>query len=168
MNKKTKIALTAVTLMATTLYAADSGMGTYEDPIVTKSYVDQKVAEVKSSINGGVTSTELAAQNTIIKELQEEIEILKSTQNSIYEVVTVAEGQTIIGEQSTEMIVRAGEGIIVASNAGGVQDITSGLDIASGQIAPKNHLLLIPRSDGRGLLANKKLTVMVRGGYKLQ
>ena len=50
MNKKVKIALAVMGITATTLYAADNGIGSSNDPLVTKSYVDQKVAEISGSV----------------------------------------------------------------------------------------------------------------------
>ncbi len=172
MNKKVKIALAIIAITATSLYAADNGIGTSNDPIVTKSYVDQKVAEIKSSVsNNSSMMNQLETQQALIENLMEEISELKNGQNTesnIFEVVVVQEGQVILGKQSTEMIVRSGKAKAVTSAAGGLQDITSGEDLDGSTIIPKNHLLLIPREDGRGLLADTKLTVMVRGGYIIQ
>nr|WP_302599836.1 hypothetical protein [uncultured Cellulosilyticum sp.] len=172
MNKKVKIALAVMGITATTLYAADNGIGSSNDPLVTKSYVDQKVAEISGSVgNNSSIAKQVETQQALIENLMEEIDELKNgqnTDNNIFEVVVVQEGQIIFGAQSTEMIVRAGKAQAVASVAGGLQDITSGEDLGETTEIPKNHLLLIPREDGRGLLANTKLTVMVRGGYTIQ
>ena len=170
MNKKVKIALAIIGITATTLYAADSGLGTSDDPLVTKSYVDQKVASISNNIgNVGNITKQLETQQALIENLMEELDSLRKEENTnSFEVVVVQEGQTILGKQSTEMIVRSGIAQAVASGAGGLQDITSGEDIGEGNEVPKNHLVLIPREDGRGLRATKKLTVMVRGGYTIQ
>ena len=88
-------------------------------------------------------------------------------QKSTFEIVDVPAGKTIYGKQGAEMIIRSGEGRIVASLAGGVQDVTDGVDLAADVIAPKNNLLIIPREDGRGIFANKAMTIMVRGGYTI-
>ncbi|MDF2876955.1 MAG: hypothetical protein K0S30_51 [Clostridia bacterium] len=168
MNKKVKIMLVIAVLTATTLHAADSSAGTSEDPLVTKSYVDKKIAALGT---GGEASGDVAEQ---VKLQQELIDTLISQVNALkeqgntYHVVTVPEGKMIVGGQGSEMIIRAGEGKVIASPAGGLQDMTAGVDIESGSMAPKYHLLIIPREDGRGLLAAKTLTVMVRGGYTVQ
>ena len=66
------------------------------------------------------------------------------------------------------MIVRAGNAEAVTAIADGLQDITSGEDLVGGTEVPRNHLLIIPREDGRGIYATKDLIVMVRGGYNIQ
>ena len=76
-------------------------------------------------------------------------------------------GSTIYGKQSSEIIVRSGEGTVVATSAGGIQDVTDGVDLLGGTKAPNNNLLIIPREDGRGILADKPMVVMVRGGYTI-
>ncbi|MDF2593966.1 MAG: hypothetical protein K0R69_307 [Clostridia bacterium] len=168
MNRKIKVILAAGMLLFTTLYAADSGPGTSSDPLVTKSYVDKKVAEVSggSNVSGSLTE-QLKAQEQLINTLLAEITALKQNSNT-YKVVSVPEGKLILGKQGSEMIVRAGEAQVISAEAGGLQDMTAGADINAGSIAPKYHLLIIPREDGRGLLATKTLTVMVRGGYTVQ
>lgn len=140
MNKKLKMILTFVLLTGTTLYAADNMLGTKVDPVVTKSYVDMKIREQLGKVE---------------------------TQKSTFEIVDVGAGKTIYGKQGSEMIIRSGEGRIIASLAGGVQDVTDGVDLAADVIAPKNNLLIIPREDGRGIFANKAMTIMVRGGYTI-
>lgn len=140
MNKKLKMILTFILLSGTTLYAADNMLGTRVDPVVTKSYVDMKIKEQLGKVEG---------------------------QKSTFEIVDVPVGKAIYGKQGSEMIIRSGEGIIIASLAGGVQDVTDGVDLAADVLAPKNNLLIIPREDGRGIFANKTMTIMVRGGYTI-
>ncbi len=140
MNKKLKMILTFVLLSGTTLYAADNIIGTRVDPVVTKSYVDMKIKEQLGKVEG---------------------------QKSTFEIVDVPVGKAIYGKQGSEMIIRSGEGRIIASLAGGVQDVTDGVDLAADVLAPKNNLLIIPREDGRGIFANKTMTIMVRGGYTI-
>ncbi len=144
MKRKYMIILAAVFLIiATTIYAA--GPGTADDPVVTKSYVDKVVSDLmqKLNINGDANT------NT-------------------YQVVTVKEGQVILGKQGTEIIVRSGEGIVLSSVAGGLQDMTEGTDVEGGKYAPRYHLLIVPKEDGRGIMATKELIVMVRGGHIIQ
>jgi hypothetical protein len=168
MNKRVKIILVVLLLAVTTLYAADSGPGTSSDPLVTKSYVDQKIAQIGSG--SGVTSDveqQLKIQQQLINSLSAEISALKQ-EGSTYHVVSVPQGKIIFGKQGSEMIIRSGEAQVISSALAGLQDMTAGADINAGSIAPKYHLLIIPREDGRGLLATKTLTIMVRGGYVIQ
>lgn len=121
--------------------------GSTDDPIVTKSYVDQKLAEIQ-----GGTGVGSAAANKL-------------------EVVTVPAGKKIIVQDGGELIVRNGKAVAYSTDANGLSDMTDGLDIAPGKPVAANHLILFPRG-GRGVQPdpNQKngLIVLVRGSYQLQ
>lgn len=85
-----------------------------------------------------------------------------------FKVVEVPDGKTIIGEGGTEMVLRMGKGTIVATQKGGVADLTSGNDLANGSLIPPNHHLLVPLNDGRGLSVETDSLVMVKGGYTIK
>lgn len=165
MNKKLKLGLWIAAISVTSLYAADGLIGTENDPVVTKSYVDKLFASMSGSSNKDLEAS-IAAQDKLISELSMQISQLQQSKSG-YEIVTVQAGSTIYGKQGSEIIIRSGQGMIVASAAGGVQDVTDGVDLSGGVNAPNNNLLLIPREDGRGIQAVKTMVVMVRGGYTL-
>lgn len=105
--------------------------GSPEDPLITKSYIDQFLVP---------TVLELQA------------------------------GQSIIGEAGTEFVVRVGSTYCLAdpqTTKGGIADLTGGVDIKHMEPVPLNHHLVIPRSDGRGLLAQTEVVLMVWGKYQL-
>lgn len=166
MNNKLKIVLAVAVLSGTSLYAADSLIGTDKDPLVTKSYVDAKIAQIKGNGSSSDLSAKLAAQEELISSLSQQIASLEASK-STFEVVKVQVGQKIYGKQGSEMIIRSGEGTIIASTVGGVQDVTDGVDLAGGTKAPNNNLLIVPREDGRGIEAHKTMVIMVRGGYTI-
>lgn len=173
MKKGIKILLLvgACSLLAGSLYANSAEIGSSNDPLVTKSYVDQQVAQIKNASNSAnMTSfeAEMALQRLELEMLKREFETLKTNASSTYEVVTIPVGKSILGKQGSEIIVRAGEGVAIGSSGGGLQNMTQGQDIQDGSLVPKYHLLIIPREDGRGLFARTELIVMVRGGYTIQ
>mgnify|MGYP000480286233 CR=1 FL=1 len=133
--------------------------GTADDPVVTKSYVDQQIQKV---LQGGTSATPIPTPV-----------VTSPTQSSSNEIVIVdvKPGQTLIASAGAEFIVRAGKAIIYSNDANGVADLTDGKDLTNGQVAPSNHLLSYPR-EGRGIAVQNGqtlgLTVMVRGGYTLQ
>ena len=126
--------------------------GSVNDPLVSKSYVDEKVAEIvrtelgKQQGNGGAGS---GSRSLIVIELNP--------------------GETLYAGEGTEMIVRNGKAVSVSSNSNGIPDLTDGADLKAGAVIPNNHLLLFPRDDGRGVRPHQdqKTTVfvMVRGSY---
>lgn len=105
--------------------------GTEQDPLVTKSYVDDRLRPIQ------------------------------------FEVVELPKGKQLVAEGGTEIVVRAGKASVVGSNLGGLADVTVGKDLTRGE-APANHLLVVPRSDGRGLKAVTDCVVLVRGGYTIR
>lgn len=149
--------------------AGESGAGSSQDPVVTKSYVDKVISEL--SIMQKVKAQEeiIDVLNSQIHTLQTSVESLKANGagENTYETVEVGAGQKLIGKKGAEVILRAGKGNAIASAGGGLQDMTQGIDIMEGEV-PKYHLLIIPRDDGRGVLVTSKAVFMVRGGYTIE
>ena len=120
--------------------AAVTTPGSEGDPVVTKSYVDSQIAQIKGS--GGSSET--------------------------YKAVQLTAGQKLIGNGGTEIILRSGEATAIDNGANGVSDITGAKDLMSGHWVAQNHLLLVPKSDGRGIAATTDIWVMVRGSYSVK
>lgn len=128
---------------------ADTGLiesnqpGSADDPIVTKGYMDQKLAEL------GIEGT------TVGKTLS---------------VVEMKKGHSLIAFEGTEFIVRNGKAMSFSQTSDGIPDLTDGKDLKAGSTIPVNHLLLFPRNDGRGIKHNDGDTVnvyvMIRGTYE--
>lgn len=85
-----------------------------------------------------------------------------------FRVVNLSQGQLLLADAGAELVVRAGRATAVASLAGGLSDLTAGQDLKQGEPAPANHLLLVARSDGRGLKAEADTILLVRGTYLIQ
>lgn len=131
------IAVFGLTIVAA---AASADPGSEKDPLVTKSYVDNLIAQIKGS--GG-------------------------TSNS-YTAIQLTAGQKLIGNEGTEIILRSGEATAIDNGANGISDLTGGKDLMTGNGINPNHLLLVPRSDGRGIAATTDIWVMVRGSYNIK
>jgi hypothetical protein len=136
--------------------SASKTPGSADDPVVTKSYVDQKIAEIVRNGGGGTAGGSVSAG---------------AGQLAPLEVVVVPLDKSILVQAGGELIVRTGKAIAVSSDANGLSDMTDGLDIAPGKPVGNNHLILFPR-EGRGVKADPKskteLIVLVRGGYELK
>lgn len=85
-----------------------------------------------------------------------------------FQVLEVAQGKKVICSSGTELILRSGSATAIDSSLGGLSDVTGGKDLRSGDSVPKNHLLIVPRDDGRGILATSASVVMVRGSYEIK
>lgn len=148
--------------------------GTAEDPVVTKSYVDQ---QIQKALQGGTISPPTqtpAATATNAPAATTSPTKAPATgpgdTGTASEIVDVKPGQTLIAGAGAEFIVRA-KAVIYSQDANGVADLTDGVDLANGVAAPTNHLLSFPR-DGRGIAVQDgqtmKIVVMVRGAYTLK
>jgi len=80
----------------------------------------------------------------------------------------LTEGQRLIGGEGTEIILRSGEATAIDNGQNGVSNLTAGADLMTGNQVLPNHLLLVPRADGRGITAVTDIWVMVRGDYTIQ
>ncbi|MEW8977003.1 MAG: hypothetical protein AB2385_01250 [Symbiobacterium sp.] len=87
---------------------------------------------------------------------------------AVYRVVNVSKGQRVIGEAGTEMVLRSGRATAIVSELGGLLDATQGIDTPGGAEIPKNHLIVVPRSDGRGFYAETNLVLMVKGKITIE
>ncbi|WP_246070673.1 hypothetical protein [Paenibacillus kobensis] len=135
--------------------------GSVNDPVVTKSYVDQAVANA-----GNGLSMEQVQQ--MLDQLKQE---LAAANTNEVVVVSVPAGKTLIAKDGAEFVVRAGKAVVYSADVNGISDLTDGKDITNGKTVPNNHLILFPRG-GRGVMpdpAQKNgLTVLVRGQYELK
>jgi hypothetical protein len=98
--------------------------------------------------------------------------ITKSYFDRYYElkIVEMVPGQKMILEAGSEFIIRSGKAVAITTESGGLADVTAGVDIKNGQVIPLNHLIIVPRDDGRGFkimpeAVPSKAFVTVRGPY---
>ena len=143
-----KIMLTAFALLFLSVclpgLAADPGSS--DDPLVTLSYInDVLMPQVKSYVDSKATSS-----------------------GGGFEIVNLKGGQTVIASASTEMILRMGSAQIVATQKGGVADVTQGFDLQNGAVMPANHLLIVPLDDGRGAQMLSDGIIMIKGTYAIK
>lgn len=150
---KPKIVIPAVfaaVLIAAASIAAVATPGDGNDPLVTLSYInDTVIPQIKEYIDSKLTS---------------------SPQSSVgggasYNLVNVKAGQKIIGSEGTEFVLRMGSGTIVATENGGVADLTDGLDLQNGSSVPANHQLLSPKNDSRGIRMATDGIILIKGTY---
>lgn len=138
----------SVVMVMGSVYGADAG--SQSDPLVSKSYVDDKIEQVLAKIGSGSSSgtTESAS--------------------AVFTPVSVAVGKTIIGDEGTEMILRAGKASVVISGSEGITDATTGQALYNGHKTTLNHLTIIPRNDGRGFKVTEAAWFLVKGGYTIK
>lgn len=149
----------AGSLLSMQVEGAGTTPGTADDPVVTKSYVDQAIQQ---AIGGGGGSTTPSAPSTGGS---------GSSSSDAVQIVDVKPGKILVAAAGAEFIVRSGKAVIYSADSNGVADLTDGKDIMNGGAVAKNHLLSFPR-EGRGIQVQDgdthNLTVMVRGGYQIK
>ncbi|MBR5641823.1 MAG: hypothetical protein IKW92_06810 [Firmicutes bacterium] len=177
-NRKTLLALAAAALLLIggcfgAIFADDVVPGSAADPVVSKSYMDAQVE---------ILSTQISDMQTQIEKLQAAVSEGSGTPATPsdpgtpstpvevpkFEVVKVEAGKSLIGSASTEIVLRSGTATAIAGASGGVSDLTEGVDLATGEAVSKNHLLVIPVDDGRGIQCTSLCYVMVKGDYTLK
>lgn len=134
--------------------------GTANDPIVTKSYVDEAVKTLLRE--------ELSTQSVNEDQIKKLIEDSKKGSARLT-VVELMPGQKLYGGEGAEFIVRGpGKAIAFSGDASGIPDLTGAKDLTAGTVVPHNHLLLFPR-EGRGIQPDPAETdknfIIVRGPY---
>lgn len=159
MKKMMKMTLVGGLILAafsTTLVEGEEtgGAGTSSDPLVTKSYVDEKINDLKEYVQESLSGLD----NTDSED-----------SSSQYQVILVPKGSTIVGGEGTEMILRSGTAKVVSSTTNGLVNMTTGEDALNGTSVAKNNLMIVPRDDGRGMeVTSDNTNIMVRGSYEIR
>lgn len=140
MKKKILLSLSLLTVISAFLFTA---VGT-DDPLITESYLN----------------------DVFMQEVKDYIDANKG--GSSFEVLSIEKGKTFIGKSGCEVILRQGKAEILGSDLGGLSDVTLAGDLSTGYDMPANHLLIIPRDDGRGFKAKTNVVIMVKGNYDIK
>lgn len=172
------MACTALWVYADTTYVPE------DDPLISLSYVNKVLLpQVKEMIADAlegkdITDVEITGpEDTTATEPapEEPEEVLPEgtvSTGSRYATVNLKEGQQIFASvYSCELIVRSGDAKVVSPftvkwEEQGVSDTTEGKEIYNDEWIAQNHNIIIPRDDGRGVVALEGgAWIMVRGDY---
>ena len=83
-----------------------------------------------------------------------------------FDAVFARAGQTLIAEAGVEFILRSGQATAI-SGVNGIVDMTAGRDVINGQAIIQNHLMIVPATDGRGMVFNTDAWIMIKGSYQI-
>ncbi|SCG83913.1 hypothetical protein DW1_2349 [Proteiniborus sp. DW1] len=150
--------------------------GGSEDPLVTYSFVEKRIEQLKYYIDEKLSGGNTNSDNSEIQRLKEENEAIKkqlaqiaaNSPGSGLEIVELKDGQRLICGAGTEIILRSGSAKAIVSELGGLSDLTGGKDLASNEPISLNHLIVIPRDDGRGAYVERFAIFMVKGAYEIR
>ncbi len=161
--KKTLLSLGALIIVLGTRVSF-SEPGSDRDPLISKSYVDNKIEEVKIFINDKIKEN--------LQVVEEEVDEVKKETLDDLQVVELVRNQSLILDQGSEAILRSGSAKAISKITNGIDnglaDITAGKDLKMNEEIKANHLLLTPRGDGRGLKVISDSIFLVRGVYEIR
>lgn len=176
MKRKWKIAAAAVCtlVLITVAYAATAG--SQDDPLVTLSYlnnifrpqvedsVDQAAADqgeqVRQDLDQAIQSWD--------EQIQDAIGGAGSSSNAVFQVVTLSQGQTLVGDVGCEVMLRIGSALCLSDSAPGLIDVSAGTTLNNGEELVTNHLYMVTISTRSVQAASGTVKVLVRGPYSIQ
>ncbi len=160
--------------------AASIQPGSTSDPLVSKSYVDDRINQLLSMIGGGsqpvitqtptVGSISGTATDEIVTDVMAQIKFLygdKIGTQAAFVPVNATKGQILLGGEGAEIILRSGKAVGFCNGTDGVVDTTDGAEIFNGAEIKANHLIIVPRSDGRGAAITEDAWFIVKGSYSI-
>ena len=174
LNNKRKlfILISVLSLFLVVAFAAEPG--SEKDPLISLSYFENKIEELKTdvieSLTKDIEKTLTQKLDTMQTDLDKSIKEVKEQANSTtagsFELITLATNESLICDTGTEIIIRSGRCVAISSESGGLSDTTDGIDIPNGEVIQKNHLIIIPKNDGRGVRCEATGAVMIKGSYE--
>lgn len=169
------LALVTVTLLGVALAAGQQG--TQSDPLVTLSYLNQKVTpDILTQVEAKAAEREKnltaqfnAAVQSYTKAMEEKLAQAGAGggQSAAFSVVDVPAGKKFSANIGCELMLRVGSAVCFSDSAPGLIDTSTGGTLESGQALVKNHLYMATIA-GRGFTAGSAVKVLVRGAYTIQ
>lgn len=147
--------------------AAIGAAGSDTDPIVTKSYVEKRIAELESKMNSN-SSSNVDQKLASLQTQMEALALNNGGGDQGFVLVQVKAGSKLVLSESAMLILRAGSAKTIIGPGGGLADLTIGTDLVDGQAIIGNHLILVPRNDGRGVKVTGDSWMMIKGSYTIQ
>ena len=153
-----------LSVLVFSVFAEESSYAGSDLP-VSESYVLRVISGLEERIYNKI-DTMIEALSDRIDNLQSRLDSGSETtvQSIEYTVVRLTQGQSVTG--NCEIILRSGTASALCPGANGISDLTAGADLAGDTDISLNHLLLVPRDDGRGItVTSAEAYIMVRGTY---
>ncbi len=159
MNKRRIAIVLAVCLTLVGVFAVFAAEpGTDGDPVVTLSYITEKVIpDIYAYIDSKLSGVSSGGRPSGV-----------SSETDTFSVIEVPEGHEVICDAGAEIILRSGSATVIATAKGGLADTTAGYDLPNGTAAPSNHLMIVPVDDGRGVAATTDCILMIKGKYAIK
>jgi len=213
LSKRWVVGVTAtllVILLLTGYLAVAAEFGSKSDPLVTLSYIEELVPELKSkidkaieektsefdeilnekvdqaldSIDGRIAEFENdysadvvdesfinAVADRVFSRIKESggsgDSVSGGDSTSLFSVVRISSGQTVIGEVGTEILWRFGTAKCTSPGTPGLIDVSTGTDLPNGGSLQANHLYVVT-VENRGFTTSSDCVILIKGPYKVQ
>lgn len=153
------LVLISAVLNTTVSLAVEAGSA--DDPLVTLSYLHETfLRDVLRQVD-----EKIEARN---EEIAGQIGGGDSTAADSFAVVTLAKGETLVGDIGCEVMLRIGTAACMAPSAPGLIDETTAATLNNGNALVTNHLYMMT-IEGRGVTATADTTkLLVRGAYTIE
>ena len=137
--------------------------GSNQDPLVTKSYVDMKIAQalenitVSSATSSTGDSTNISSDSELndrLIELENRLKVFEQDYNytssamsgqiekTKFNVIQLYKGQKMLTGEGTEFILRAGIANAISGPGGDLSNLTTGLNVENNSKLNINHLII--------------------------
>ncbi len=176
----------SILIQGTVMATNATSPGSYDDPVVSKSYVDGLMGDVLQDIlklqqeseqlrneldiiENTFANSEINIDNNTEETTDNDNDEIKiPVQNYTYKPVKLTRNQLLLGGEGTEVILRSGSATAYTESANGLSDVTSGDELMNGDNIPLNHVLVIPRDDNRGFTVTEtEAWILIRGDYTI-
>ncbi len=175
----TLLMLLSYAALAVSVTAAGSA-GSESDPLVTLSYlndtfmtqllgkVDEKLAVRDKELSDKLTAQVDADTRALAEQYGGSVSTGSGSGTAdTFTVVTLSNGQTLMGGIGCEVMLRVGTASCVTPSSPGLIDETDGTTLGGGAALVKNHLYMMT-IDERGVKATAEtVKLLVRGGYSI-
>lgn len=173
-SKRWTMLVAALALTGLFVGAALAATGDQNDPLVTKSYLDQIVMpDLVSQVEAKTAARQeelKTALNSQIEQYKKDIASMGtggSGASASYTLVTLTSGQTMYLEVGCEVMLRVGAATVNAGTSPALIDISTGGAINNGAALTQNHLYMATIADRTITPTAATVRLLVRGGYSV-
>ncbi len=171
-NNKIIIISVVVAIIAALGITVAAAYDSSEDPLVSLSYLREVFEpDLFEKLEDKFYSLEEYLVNTIEDRLEDNTADNNGSASGSYgyEVIELTTGDELYAVSACDIMLRAGSASCIAPDpTQGIADYTSAAEILNGQPLTLNHMCLIPRGDGRGIVAESaSVFIMIRGDYTI-
>ncbi len=169
-NKVISLAVIAAVAISIFILPTAAAPGDSVDPLITLSYIEKELLPaIYSYIDEKIVT--LGSNAGAYAPYNEEIPAQPQSSGkwdksaATFELVSLKTNEAIICGAGAELILRMGRATVIATDKGGIANVTEAVDLAHNARVPSNSLLIVPVDDGRGIIADNDVLILVKGEY---